>query len=78
MLKKDKRFSKLVEVLEKNRGLRDDLDRKDAKVTFFAPTNDAMDKLKEDMEKAARGGHRPEMDEVPVPVQTEQEGTSAA
>ncbi|KAJ3081576.1 hypothetical protein HK102_002263 [Quaeritorhiza haematococci] len=46
-IRKDERFSKLMEVLEKNRGLRDDLDSTDRKITFFAPTNEAFEKSKE-------------------------------
>ncbi len=62
-LRKDDRFSKLVKVLEEvlyvhtieifsdsqNRGLRDDLEEKNVRLTFFAPTNEAFDKLKKRM-----------------------------
>ena len=45
-LRQDERFSKLVDLIESHRGLRDDLD-KNKKMTLFAPTNEAFHHLKE-------------------------------
>jgi uncharacterized surface protein with fasciclin (FAS1) repeats len=50
-LRKEKKFSKLVEILEENRGLKDDLERSDAKLTMFAPTNEAIDRLKKELDR---------------------------
>jgi uncharacterized surface protein with fasciclin (FAS1) repeats len=44
-LREEERFSMLVDVLEKNRGLRDDLDSMDTRITLFAPTNTAFERL---------------------------------
>ncbi|KAJ1564898.1 hypothetical protein HK096_005634, partial [Nowakowskiella sp. JEL0078] len=40
VLRNDKRFRKVVQILEENRGLRDDLEKNDRKLTFFAPTDE--------------------------------------
>ncbi|KAJ3077193.1 hypothetical protein HK102_005278 [Quaeritorhiza haematococci] len=46
-IREDDRFSKFVQILEQDRGLTDDLERLDKKVTLFAPTNEAFEKTKE-------------------------------
>ncbi|KAI8822459.1 FAS1 domain-containing protein [Fimicolochytrium jonesii] len=48
-LRDDKRFSKFVEVLERERGLRDDLGNRDKEMTVFAPTNEAFKHMEEGM-----------------------------
>jgi uncharacterized surface protein with fasciclin (FAS1) repeats len=45
-LREDKRFSRFVEVLENERGLRDDLEK--GQNTVFAPTNEAFEKFEEE------------------------------
>jgi uncharacterized surface protein with fasciclin (FAS1) repeats len=44
VLRDDKRFRRVVKALEDNRGLRDDLERKD-KITFLAPTDEAWENM---------------------------------
>ncbi|KAJ3055161.1 hypothetical protein HK097_011315 [Rhizophlyctis rosea] len=63
-LRKEDRFRQFVKVLEKETGLRDDLDRRDTKVTLFAPTNEAMDRFEEEIRMAEREGDRPTMKEI--------------
>ncbi|KAJ3093193.1 hypothetical protein HK102_003601 [Quaeritorhiza haematococci] len=59
-LRRDDRFSKLVDVLEKHRGLRDDLDSRGERMTFFAPTNEAFDHAeKEIFNLMMKGRKRP-------------------
>ena len=69
-LRADERFSMLVEVLEKNRGLRDDLDNSKQNISMFAPTNEAFKKLHEylGLERGVRGEKvvMPKMDEVTI------------
>jgi len=55
-LRDDKRFSRFVEVLERERGLRDDLDNRDKETTVFAPTNEAFKRL-EDEWRDRRGAY---------------------
>jgi len=45
VLSKDKRFSKLVELVGKNKKLLDMLKNKNARLTTFAPTNEAFDRF---------------------------------
>ncbi|TPX64454.1 hypothetical protein SpCBS45565_g05883 [Spizellomyces sp. 'palustris'] len=47
-LRGDKRFSRFVDALSRDRGLRDDLENKDKKATVFAPTNEAFKHLEDD------------------------------
>ncbi|KAK9759448.1 hypothetical protein K7432_017580 [Basidiobolus ranarum] len=48
VLSQDRRFSKFLDSLSKNRGLTDDLDDPRQEVTVFAPTNEAYERLRED------------------------------
>lgn len=58
-LRDDERFTKVVELVERNRGLRDDLENTERRVTFFAPTNEAFEKTKKMFEgQRGRGGGR--------------------
>jgi uncharacterized surface protein with fasciclin (FAS1) repeats len=61
VLRGDDKFSKLVDILEQNRGLRDDLESTDRKVTLFAPTNQAIRKMEEEFESMRR---RPSAEEI--------------
>ncbi|KAJ1570126.1 hypothetical protein HK096_007642 [Nowakowskiella sp. JEL0078] len=56
VLRDDKRFRKVVQVLEENRGLRDELEKRERKLTFFAPTDEAWRKI-EDVLDNIRGDH---------------------
>ncbi|KAI8817300.1 FAS1 domain-containing protein [Fimicolochytrium jonesii] len=47
-LRDDKRFSRFVQVLERERGLRDDLDNRDKETTVFAPTNEAFKRFEDE------------------------------
>jgi len=47
-LREDKRFSRFVEILEKERGLKDDLENRDSETTVFAPTNDAFKRMEDE------------------------------
>jgi len=58
-LREDNRFSKFVEVLSRERGLRDDLENLDKKTTVFAPTNEAMERFEEQL-RSFGGGNREE------------------
>jgi len=51
ILSNDKRFSKISEIIQKTGGLGDDLNDSNHKVTFFAPTNEALEKLHELMKR---------------------------
>jgi len=62
-LREDKRFSRFVEVLEKERGLRDDLENRDMKSTVWAPTNDAIERMEEEW-REQRDEDRPAMRDV--------------
>ena len=65
-LREDERFTMLVDALEKNRGLRDDLENQDKNVSLFAPTNEAFKKLQEYLGSKDRSQKvtLPKMDEV--------------
>ncbi|KAJ3041583.1 hypothetical protein HDV00_009060 [Rhizophlyctis rosea] len=63
-LRKEEDFRRFVKALENEAGLRDDLDRRDAKVTVFAPTNQAMERLEDEIEKLGREGERPSMEQI--------------
>ncbi|KAJ3171096.1 hypothetical protein HDU88_008130 [Geranomyces variabilis] len=52
-LREDKRFTCFVEHLEKEKGLRDDLERS-GQTTLFAPTNEAFRRFKEESEMSER------------------------
>ncbi|KAJ3122697.1 hypothetical protein HK098_002533 [Nowakowskiella sp. JEL0407] len=54
VLKDDKRFSRVVKALEENRGITDDLERTDRKVTFMAPTNEAWKNIETVLENMRR------------------------
>jgi len=58
-LRGEKMFSRFVEVLEKERGLRDELENRDKQTTVFAPTNEAFKRIED--EYAATGGEMPSM-----------------
>jgi len=61
-LRGDKRFSRFVEALSQERGLRDDLENKDRRATVFAPTNDAFKKMEDDMRRIT--GEQPRMGDI--------------
>ncbi|KAI9101850.1 FAS1 domain-containing protein [Phlyctochytrium arcticum] len=48
-LRGDKRFTRFVEVLQKERGLKDDLEDRHKTMTLFAPTNEAIKHMEEHM-----------------------------
>ncbi|KAI8593812.1 hypothetical protein BDZ88DRAFT_472594 [Geranomyces variabilis] len=54
MLREDKRFSCFVEALEKEKGLRDDLERGE-KTTVFAPTNDGWRRAMKEWKTQGKG-----------------------
>jgi len=62
-LRDDKRFSRFVEVLEKERGLRDDLENRDKETTVFVPTDDAFERM-EDEWRESRNENKPNMRDV--------------
>jgi uncharacterized surface protein with fasciclin (FAS1) repeats len=47
VLRQDNRFRRVVRALEENSGLRDDLDQRKMKLTFFAPTDEAFEHIKD-------------------------------
>ncbi|KAJ3294244.1 hypothetical protein HK104_003821 [Borealophlyctis nickersoniae] len=51
-LRQDERFTKLVEALAADRGLRDDLENRKTKSTLFAPTNEAFKRIEESVAQA--------------------------
>lgn len=54
-LSQDKRFSMIAEIIEKSGSLRNVLDSEDANVTFFAPTNEALEKFHEILKNIENG-----------------------
>jgi uncharacterized surface protein with fasciclin (FAS1) repeats len=61
ILKKEERFSKLVSILKEQQGLTDDLSS-GKNITFFAPTNQALDMLEQEM--ASLSKNRESMEKV--------------
>ncbi|ORX83646.1 beta-Ig-H3/fasciclin [Basidiobolus meristosporus CBS 931.73] len=57
VLSQDRRFSKFLDSLSRNRGLADDLDDPRQEVTVFAPTNEAYERAREELQ-----GRRPRAD----------------
>ncbi|KAJ3182792.1 hypothetical protein HDU85_002394 [Gaertneriomyces sp. JEL0708] len=57
-LRSEKMFSRFVEVIEKERGLRDDLENRDRQTTVFAPTNEAFERLEKEMGAAGKGDNQ--------------------
>lgn len=74
VLRNDKRFHRVVRALEESRGLKDGLDRRDSKITFLAPTDeawknieqvlDSMRKNRENRDRNDRGNEREDMEKV--------------
>lgn len=58
LLSQDERFSMIVEIIEKSDSLRNELDSEDSKVTFFAPTNEALEKFHEILKNIENGKNK--------------------